>query len=66
MKLKNIIYKHLLTNSQSLRNYFPTLSMTDIQWVVQFYGPSGEENIENANLTSTKKERPLEISSNTT
>ncbi|KAL4104473.1 hypothetical protein QTP88_019771 [Uroleucon formosanum] len=65
-ELKNIIYEHLLTLSRNLKSYFPSLPTTEIQWVVSLYGPCGEENIKNANLSSTEKEQLLEISSDTT
>jgi hypothetical protein len=66
MELKNIISEHLLTLFRKLKSYFPSLLTIEIQWVVSLYGPCGEENIKNANLTSTEKEHLLEISSNTT
>ncbi|CAI6354382.1 unnamed protein product [Macrosiphum euphorbiae] len=65
-ELKNIMYEHLLTLSRNLKSYFPSLLTTEIQWVVSLYGPCGEENIKNANLSSTEKEQLLEISSDTT
>jgi len=37
IELKNIIYKYLLTLSQSLKRNFPSRSTTEIQWVVSLY-----------------------------
>jgi len=51
--------------SGSLNSYFPSLSTTEMQWVVSCFGPRGEENIMNANLTSMEKEHLLKISSDT-
>jgi hypothetical protein len=60
------MHEHLLTLSRNLKSYFPSLQTTEIQWVVSLYGSCGEENIKNANLSSTEKEQLLEISSDTT
>jgi len=35
--IKNIMYEHLLTLSRNLKNYFPSLLTTEIQWVVSLY-----------------------------
>lgn len=56
IELKNIVCEHLSSHSCSLKSYFPSLSTTEMEWeVLPRNGPCGEENIKNANLTSTKK-----------
>jgi len=61
------MYEHLLTLSQNLKSYFPSLLTTEIHWIVSlYYGLHGEKNIKNSNLPSTEKEHLLEISSDTT
>lgn len=62
VELKNIINEHSLAFNQILRSYFPSLSMIRIQIVISIFGAFGEENIQNANLTSSEKDNLLEIS----
>lgn len=65
--LNKVIIAHLNALQTSVTKYFPSLSISGIEWVISPFGVSGEENIQNAaDLTFDEKNELLDLSSDST